>query len=134
MVSLTFPLEENAFVNLMEYNAKEDTLKPTSTLINGESYIVNEIAKRVKEWHGNWDSVWDNILLRGKVKETMFNYAKKLNRDDILEANWVVKSNDVFHMVSEDVKQEVGELDSEMIYKKWENWFKEELKQKLKGV
>jgi type IV secretory pathway ATPase VirB11/archaellum biosynthesis ATPase len=128
------PLEENAFVNLMEYNAKEDTLKPTSTLINGESYIVNEIAKRVKEWHGNWDSVWDNILLRGKVKETMFNYAKKLNRDDILEANWVVKSNDVFHMVSEDVKQEVGELDSEMIYKKWENWFKEELKQKLKGV
>ncbi|MBD3155800.1 MAG: hypothetical protein GF368_04040 [Candidatus Aenigmarchaeota archaeon] len=128
------PLEENAFVNLMEYNAKEDTLKPTSTLVNGESYIVNEIAKRVKEWHGNWDAVWDNILLRGKVKKTMLDYAKKLNNDEILEANWVVKSNDMFHMISEEVKREVGSLNSDQIYKKWEKWFKEEVKKRLKGV
>ncbi|MEM5792779.1 MAG: type II/IV secretion system ATPase subunit [Candidatus Aenigmatarchaeota archaeon] len=128
------PLEENGFVNLMEYDSKNDKLKPTSTLINGESHIVNEIAKRVKEWHGNWDAVWDNILLRGKVKQTMVDYARKLNRFEILEADWVVKSNDVFHMISEEVKEETGSLDSKLIFEKWENWFKKELKERLQGV
>ena len=60
------PMDEKGFVNLMEYSAKEDRLKPTDTLLNGESYIVNEIAKRVREWHGNWEGVWENIELRGK--------------------------------------------------------------------
>ncbi len=124
------PMEENAFINLMEYDAREDQLKPTSTLINGESYIINEIAKRVKEWHGNWDAVWNNILLRGKVKGTMYNYAKKLDRYDILEANWVVRANDMFHVISEDVKKEVGTLDPDMIFKRWENWFRDEIKRK----
>lgn len=125
------PMEENGFVNLMEYNAKEDKLKPTSTLINGESYIVNEIAKRVKNWHGNWDAVWDNILLRGKVKQTMVDYANKLNKPEILEADWVVTSNDVFYMISENVQEEVGFLDSKEIFEKWEAWLKKEIRQKL---
>ena len=128
------PMEENGFVNLMEYNAKEDMLKPTSTLINGESYIVNEIAKRVSEWHGNWDAVWENILLRGKVKQAMLDYSNSLKRDDIIEADWVVRSNDKFHMISEDVKGEVGNLDSKQIFDKWEEWFKDQLKQKKIGV
>jgi type IV secretory pathway ATPase VirB11/archaellum biosynthesis ATPase len=128
------PMDENGFVNLMEYDAKTDQLKPTSTLINGESYIVNEIAKRVKEWHGNWDGVWENIMLRGKVKETMFNYAKKLDNYEILEADWIVKSNDAFHMISEQVKEELGSLDSKKIFKKWDSWLKNELRQKNLGV
>jgi len=124
------PIEENGFVNLMEYSAKEDRLKPTSTLINGESYIINEIAKRVREWHGNWDAVWDNILLRGKVKQRIAEYAHKLNRRDILEAEWVVQTNDMFHTISERVKQEVGEMNSKQIFEKWDNWFKNQLKKK----
>jgi len=29
-------------------------LEPTETLLNGESFIVNEIANKVKEWRDNW--------------------------------------------------------------------------------
>jgi len=125
------PMDENGFVNLMEYSAKEDKLKPTSTLINGESHIINEIAKRVKEWHGNWDAVWDNILLRGKIKEKMVEYSNKLNRREILEAEWVIDANDMFHQISDDVRQELGSLDSKEIYKNWDIWFKGKLKEKL---
>jgi type IV secretory pathway ATPase VirB11/archaellum biosynthesis ATPase/intein/homing endonuclease len=122
------PADEGGFVPLMEYSAKEDRLKPTDVLINGESFVLNEIAKRVREWHGNWDAVWDNILLRGKIKQTMVDFAKQLNRDDILEAEMVVESNEAFHMISEEVREEVGSLDSKMIYEKWLNWFKERIK------
>ncbi|MEM5866721.1 MAG: hypothetical protein QXG39_02265, partial [Candidatus Aenigmatarchaeota archaeon] len=122
------PLDEGGFVTLMEYSAKEDRLKPTDTLINGESYVLNEIAKRVREWHGNWDAVWDNILLRAKIRQTMVDFARELGRDDILEAEIVVQSNEMFHMISEQVREEVGGLDSKMIYERWLNWFKEKIK------
>ena len=114
----------------MEYSAKEDKLKPTDTLINGESLIINEIAKKVKEWHGDWEAVWSNIELRGKIKQTMVDYANNLNRKDILEADWVSKGNGMFHMISDEVKREVGTLDSKEIFKRWDEWFKRELKGK----
>ncbi len=124
------PVEEGGFVNLMEYNAKEDMLKPTETLLNGESFVVNEIAKRVKEWHGNWDAVWSNIELRGKVKQAMVDYARKIQNKEILEAEWVSSSNDMFHVFSNKVNNETGFLDSKEIFKRWDEWFKNELRQK----
>jgi len=121
------PLDEGGFVNLMEYSAKEDKLKPTDTLIDGESEVLNEIARRVREWHGQWDAVWDNILLRTKIKETMVDLASKSGKDNILEAETIVESNSMFHLISEQVRQEVGGLDSKMIYDKWLEWFKKRI-------
>ena len=50
---------------------KTDQLEPTDALINGDSEILKAIAGNVKDWAGNWDAVWDNIMLRGKVKEAI---------------------------------------------------------------
>ncbi|MGB9694044.1 MAG: ATPase, T2SS/T4P/T4SS family, partial [Fervidobacterium sp.] len=122
------PLSENGFVNLMEYSAKDDMLKPTDTLLSGESYVINEIAKRVREWHGKWDAVWDNIELRGKIKQAIVDYAVKLNRKDILEAEWVLASNEMFHIICDQVQREVGGLDSKEIYKRWDEWFRDSLR------
>jgi len=122
------PQDEGAFVPLMQYSSKEDKLKPTDTLIDGESEVLNEIAKRVKEWHGAWDLVWDNILLRAKTKQTLLDYADNLNRPEILEADWIVVSNEAFHLISDQVLREVGSLDSKIIYERWSNWLKEKLK------
>lgn len=121
------PLDEGGFVNLMEYSAREDKLKPTDVLIDGESQVLEEIAKRVRDWHGRWDAVWDNILLRTRIKEAMVDYAKKLNRDDILEAETVITSNSAFHLISDDVREEVGSLDSKMIFDRWVEWFKKRI-------
>ena len=112
----------------MEYSSKEDKLKPTDILIDGESQVLNEIANRVREWHGKWDAVWDNIMLRTKIKETLVDYSNKLNRNDILEADSVVASNTAFHMISDQIREEVGGLDSKMIYEKWVEWLKGRIK------
>ena len=122
------PSDENGFVPLMQYSAREDTLKPTDTLIDGESEVLNEIAKRVRDWHGSWDLVWDNILLRAKIKETMLEYAERLQRPDVLEADWSTESNEAFHIISENVRQETGGMDSKIVYDKWLEWFKQKLK------
>jgi len=122
------PEAEDGFVNLMEYSSKEDRLKPTPVLTDGESEVLNEIAKRIREWHGRWDDVWENIQLRAKIKESIIEYAERLNRPEIMEADWTIESNEIFHIISGQVKDEVSDLDPKIIYERWEEWFKEKLR------
>jgi len=118
------PLKEGGFVDLMKYNPKTDQLEITDDLKNGDSEILKSIAGNVKDWAGNWAAVWDNILLRAKIKQTLLDYSLKLNRPDILEADFVVQANDMFHIVSENVKSMTGVLDSKRIYNEWVEWLK----------
>jgi len=122
------PLREKGFVDLMLYDPKTDELKVTDDLKNGESEVIKEIAGNIKEWAGNWDAVWENILLRAKIKQTLVDYANKINNFEILEAPFVVKCNNMFHRISDGVREEVGALDSKMIFKKWNEWLKKEIK------
>lgn len=123
------PASENGFVNLMEYSAKEDELKPTSTLLNGESVVLNDIASKVREWSGNWAAVWENINLRSRIKKAITDYAIKAGRPDIMEAPFVVKSNEKFHIISENVRKETGSIEPERVYREWENWLRSEIKE-----
>lgn len=122
------PLSEGGFVDLMKYDVYEDKLKPTEDLINGDSEILKEIASNVKGWAGNWDAIWDNILLRQKIKEELVNVSKKLNNNDLLEAEFVVKSNNAFHQISDEVTGEMGLPKSEEVFSKWKRWLDKELK------
>lgn len=124
------PLLENGFVDLMEYDAKTDELVPSDELINGNSDILKAIAGNVKEWVGNWDAVWDNILLRAKIKETLVKRSDDAKMPEMLEAPFVILSNDQFHKISDKVKEETGVLDSEKIFFNWDNWLKKEIKKR----
>jgi len=122
------PLREKGFVDLMKYNPKTDQLEPTDELINGDSEILKIIAGNVKEWAGNWNAVWDNILLRAKIKEALVNYSDKIKDPSILESDFIVKSNDQFHSISDNIMEEVGYIDTKKVFKKWETWLKDIIK------
>ncbi|HLC65694.1 MAG TPA: type II/IV secretion system ATPase subunit [Candidatus Nanoarchaeia archaeon] len=124
------PLLENGFVDLLKYDTRTDQLEPSTDLINGDSEILKGIAGNVKEWAGNWDAVWDNILLRAKTKEEIVNISDKINNPQILEAEFTINSNDQFHKISDKVKEEVGSLDSKRIFFEWNEWLKREVKKK----
>jgi len=116
------PLRENGFVDLMKYNAETDKLEPTEALLNGDSDILKGIAGGVKEWAGNWDAVWENVMLRSRIKERIVKAAKEEEDPDLLEAEFSVRANDMFHAVSERVKDRLGRLDSSAIYDQWDAW------------
>jgi len=122
------PLLENGFVDLMKYDPRTDQLEPTDELINGDSEILKNIAGNVKEWAGSWDAVWDNIMLRTKIKETLVNTAKKENMMNLLEADFVVHANDEFHKISDRTLEEAGTLDSKKIFFDWNEWLKTQVK------
>ncbi len=124
------PLLENGFSDLMKYDSKTDELQPSDDIINGDSEVLKSIAGSVKEWAGNWDLVWDNILLRAKIKETIVSFAAQQKDPSLLEAPFVIQCNDEFHRISDNIKEETGALDSKRIFFEWNEWLKRNLKKK----
>jgi len=125
------PLAEGGFVDLMKYNPKKDQLEVSDDLKNGDSDVLKSIAGNVKDWAGNWDAVWDNIVLRAKTKEEIVNASDRAKLPELLEAPFVIRANDEFHRISESVKEELGTLNSKKIFFEWNEWLKKEVKTRL---
>jgi len=116
------PALEKGFVDLLRYNVETDELEPTPELINGESEIIKAIAGSVKGWAGNWDAVYDNIILRGKIKQEIVNAAEKTGRAELLEAKFNALSSGVFHRISDEVREEKGLPAGDIVFEKWKRW------------
>ncbi len=124
------PLLEKGFVDLMKYNVEKDELEATEDLINGDSEIIKGIASNIKGWAGNWDAVYDNILLRAKLKEEIIHVAEQEKDPDILEAKFNTLSNHAFHRISDEVIQEHGLPLSEHVFPLWKKWLTEEIRKR----
>jgi len=122
------PLREHAFIDLMKYNSKTDQLEPTDELINGDSDVLKSIAGNVKEWAGNWDAVWENIMLRANIKEELVKTAEEEKNLDLLEARFVIQCNDMFHKICDKIRDKTGRLDPDRIFFEWREWLKKEVK------
>jgi hypothetical protein len=122
------PLAEGGFVDLMKYDVMGDKIKPSDDLINGDSEIMKDIASNVRGWAGDWDAVWDNVVLRQKIKEESVSFSEKMNRPELLEAEFTVKSNNAFHQISNEVNEEIGLPTSERVFPEWKKWLEKESK------
>ena len=122
------PAQEAGFVDLLRYNVEKDELEPTPELINGESVIIKNIAGSVKGWAGNWDAVYDNILLRGKIKQEIVDISEKLGRPELLESRFNALCNTAFHRISDEVRQEIGIPLGERVFPLWKKWLYETVK------
>ncbi|VVB75154.1 Type II/IV secretion system protein [Candidatus Tiddalikarchaeum anstoanum] len=119
------PMREKGFVSLMTYDAKEDKLKPDRALLEGDSEILKNIAGNVREWAGKWDLVWEEIMLRGKIVETILKFANDYKMPDLLESDFVIVANDYYHKIFEKLKDEQGYPESKDMLALFEDWMKE---------
>ncbi len=122
------PLTEGGFVDLMKYDSKLDTLVPTDELINGDSEIIKAIASQIKDFVGNWSAIWENILLRAKMKKTLVEYSKTYNIPNLIEAKDVIQMNDEFHRITDRIREETGFLNLDKIFFEWEEYLKKYIK------
>lgn len=125
------PMAEKGFVDLMKYNIEKDEIEPTEDLINGDSEIIKDVASNVRGWAGNWDAVYDNILLRAKMKKEIVDTSKKTGNADLLECGFNTLANHVFHRISDDVIQEIGLPLGERVFPLWQEWLNKELKKRV---
>jgi len=124
------PLLEKGFVDLLKYNVEKDELEVSEDLINGDSEIIKGIAANVRGWAGNWEAIYDNILLRAKIKKEIVDVAKITGDEDILEAKFNTRSNHEFHKISDEISQEIGLPMSDRVFPAWQQWLNEEVKKR----
>ncbi|MBS3124455.1 type II/IV secretion system ATPase subunit [Candidatus Woesearchaeota archaeon] len=124
------PLNENAFVDLMVYNAKTDELEVTEELKNGNSEILKRMAGRIKEFAGDWEAIWENILLRADCKKAIVDAFTETGNADLLEAGFVTQANDQFHLISDHIKEKQGKMDPATILFQYKEWLKKEVRKR----
>jgi type IV secretory pathway ATPase VirB11/archaellum biosynthesis ATPase len=124
------PLLEKGFVDMMNYDIEKDELHPSDDLINGDSEILKDIASNVKGWAGNWDAIYDNILLRARIKQEIVNVSKKVNDPKLLEAEFNTLSNHMFHEISDNIRQEIGLPVGDRVFSTWQKWLNGQIKSK----
>jgi len=124
------PLEEKGFVDLMRYNVEKDELEPSDDLINGDSEIIKDIASNVRGWAGNWDAVYDNILLRAMIKKELVNVSNLTGDNNLLEAGFNSLANYEFHKISEKIIKEIGLPLSKRVFPEWQRWLNTEVKKR----
>jgi archaeal flagellar protein FlaI len=122
------PLEEHGFADLLRYNVEKDEIEATEELVNGDSEVIKAIAGNVRGWAGNWDAVYDNILLRGKVKQELVIASDKLNMPLLLESKFNMFANNSFNLISDRVSKEIGLPLGERVFPEWKKWLKDEVK------
>ena len=122
------PESEGGFVDLLKYNVEKDNIEASEELINGDSEIIKSVASGVRGWAGNWDAVYDNIELRGKIKQEIVDMSEKLKMPEILESKFNSLSNNMFHQFSQDVREEIGLPESSRVFPMWQEWLKKEVK------
>ena len=69
-------------------------------------------------------------MLRAKIKQALVETSIKTKMPEMLEADWVLKSSNAFHDISEKIQQEIGVPKGKRVYKEWEDWLKKEIKRK----
>ena len=124
------PLLEKGFVDLLKYNVEKDELEVSEDLINGDSEIIKGIAANVRGWAGNWEAIYDNILLRAKIKKEIVDIAKITGDEDMLEAKFNTRSNHEFHKISDEVSKEIGLPMSDRVFPAWQQWLNGEVKKR----
>ncbi|MFT4311726.1 MAG: ATPase, T2SS/T4P/T4SS family [Candidatus Woesearchaeota archaeon] len=132
------PLKEHGFVELMRYNPLTDQLEPTDALIGGDSDSLKDIAGRVREFAGNWDAIWQNVQLRGQLKELLVQASTDANIPELLEAPFVISCNDEYHRLYEKVRQnkrfENEEQINQAILEQFEQWLQRQVRAWQKSI
>ncbi|HLP80075.1 MAG TPA: type II/IV secretion system ATPase subunit [Acidobacteriota bacterium] len=125
------PAAEHGFVDLMKYNPVTDELEVTDALISGDSDVLKTIAGNIKEFAGNWDAVWQNVLLRAKIKEMIVKAAEVYSDPEVLEAPFVIACNDQFHRLYEDIRA-TGKKESfnDDLFASWSAWLEREMRKR----
>ena len=124
------PLEEKGFVDLLKYNVEKDELEASDDLINGDSEIIKAIGGNVRGWAGNWDAIYDNILLRARIKKELVDTAVRIKDNQILEAGFNTLSNQAFHEISSRITSEIGLPLGERVFPDWQAWLNMEIKKR----
>ena len=102
---------------------------PAGVVLNAEGLSEPEMRKIAAEMNVAETVIQSIDIIEGvKYQFEKVDYSNKINDPNLLEAEFVIQSNDQFHKISEKIKEETGNLDSKKIFFEWNEWLKHHVK------
>lgn len=118
------PQRENALFDLVTYDASTDK----HTVHKKTIFNKSEYFKKIQKMRGiDIETIWKDILHRGKSKSFLVELKNKYNIPELLESQNTVRANDVYLLLQERSREEVGAVEYESVYADWQKWVREEL-------
>ena len=122
------PKKEGGLIDLVTYDAGTDTHKIHKDNILNNSHFF----KRTVKLRGlDMEEIWNDIVYRGKVKATLVDFKNKYNLPELLESENTVEANDMYLLMQERSRQEVGAVEYAKVFDKWKKWVGETM---VKGL
>ncbi len=114
------PASEGGFADLMSYNPVKNQLECTPAL--AKSRLIATIARK---WGTKPADIMRNLELRARIRKTLIEIAAETNQQRLLEAEFVTRSNNIFHELLEKQLGRQKNVDYREIFEGWRAWLKE---------
>ncbi|HZX34255.1 MAG TPA: type II/IV secretion system ATPase subunit [archaeon] len=125
---LTDPANEGGLLDLMQYDAKNDSLD----LIE-DNLKESDLFSRISSTSGlAIDKIWKNIRMVGESKSYLVELKNEFKVPELLEAENTVIANNKLVLLKEEQLEEFGSVDYSELLGKWKNWAKTNLLKRVK--
>lgn len=114
------PVGEGGFVDLMNYSQAKNRLEYTPSL--AKSQLIATVARK---WGTKPTAIMRNLELRARVQKTLVETAVELKQQKLLEAEFVARSNNVFHELLEKQLGRRKNVNCNDIFEGWRSWLLE---------
>lgn len=112
------PEKEEGFINLLEFNAKDDKL----TFMK-ENIERSELFAKIKRMRGlTDDEIWANVDYRAKCKQYLVDLKNKLKYKPILEAENTVYFHNKSMLLLERQREDTGSANYDEAFSEWKSW------------
>ncbi len=112
------PEKEGGLVSLLDFDTKQD-----AQYYNKEGFEQSELMKKIaSRWGVDNDFLWAEINSRAQAKQFLVDQKRKYNIPDLLEGEYTVHSNNMFRIIQEKQRQELGGVDHKAALKQWKKW------------
>lgn len=112
------PVAESGFENLMYYERPADELKPTRALRGHKSQLIANIARK---WGTAPREIMRSLEFRARIHEALVEAATQSQQPELLEADFVVRSNLTWHALFEEQLKH-GRVNYPKLFRGWNAW------------
>jgi len=111
------PEEEGGLLDLMDYNAKKDSLE-----LLEDNLKDSDLFSKIQKVSGlNMEQIWKEISLIAKTKQYLVDLKRKNNLPDMLEADNTILANTNLKLIKEKIMEE-QKMDWDLLYDNWKTW------------
>jgi len=114
------PVGEGGFIDLMNYRQAKNRLEYTPSL--AKSQLIATIARK---WGTKPTAIMHNLELRTRMQKTLVETAVNLKQQNLLEAEFIARSNNVFHELLEKQLGRRKSVDCNDVFERWRSWLLE---------